>query len=243
MIRRLFTISLLTVCIRSGTTLAQASAPIPASEVKFRTQVLRDTAVAVYLLEIPPGQASVMHRHDTDLLTVFLSGGATSSRIGDRPAVVDSIPRGEVRFRPPGFTHATENVGPRPFRAVIFEFPSSVGAVRSSLPPDSRSCVAASETACVIERTVLCTDAFCVKRITMGAGATWANAEHSHKQIVVAVTDLKLVSDREAPLARLERPGGEIAYWRGGSAEHWTNPSALTVVIVDVVFKAEARDP
>lgn len=242
MIRGLLTIALLTLCVRSGTAAAQGSAPIPASEVKFRTQILHDTAVAVFLLEIPPSQASVMHRHNTDLLTVFLSGGATSSRIGDRPAVVDSIPSGEVRFRPPGFTHATENVGARPFRAVIFEFPSSVGAVRSSLPPDKRICVASSETACVVERTLLCTDAFCVKRITLGAGATWKNAEHSQKQIVVAVTDLDLVSDREAPLASVERRSGEIAYWRGGSAEYWRNPSPRTVVIIDVVFSS-ARSP
>jgi quercetin dioxygenase-like cupin family protein len=243
LIRALFTILLLTLCVGSGTVLAQAAAPIPASEVRFRTQVLRDTTVSVYLLHIPPSQASVMHRHNTDLLTVFLSGGATSSRIGDRPAVVDSIPAGEVRFRPPGFTHATENVGTRPFRAVIFEFPSSVGAVRSSLPPEGRACVAASEGACVIERTLLCTDAFCVKRITMGPGSTWENAQHSQKQIVVAVTDFKLVSDGEASLARVERRTGEIAYWPNGSAAHWKNRSAITVVLVDVIFNSDDRRP
>lgn len=243
MIRGLLTISLLTLCDCGGTALAQAATTIPASEVRYRTQVFRDSAVVVYLLEIPPSQASMMHRHSTDLLTVFLSGGATSSRIGDRPAVVDSIPAGEVRFRPPGFTHATENVGPRPFRAVIFEFPSSVGVVRSSPSPESRTCAAANETACVTERTLLCTDAFCVKRITMGAGSTWENAEHSAKQIVVAVTRLTLISDREAPLARVERHAGEIADWPDGSPAHWKNPSPMTVVLVDVVFNSDGRHP
>jgi hypothetical protein len=64
--------------------------------------------------------------------------------------------------------------------------------------------------------------------------------------LVANVTHLETAARNRDLFERLRRSlrrSGEIAYWRGGSAEHWTNPSTRTVVIIDLVFNPEARKP
>jgi len=149
---------------------AQDTTPISALEVKYRKRIFKNDRVSVYLLEIPPNHASLMHRHDTDILTIFVAGGETKSTIYGKPPKEDKFTVGEVRFRPAGFTHSTENMGANVFRAVILEFNSSVGAIEPSKPPDSRYCNPGSETACVSEKYLFCTARFCVKEIGIAPG-------------------------------------------------------------------------
>jgi hypothetical protein len=62
----------------------EPSSPIPSTEVKLRKEIYRDQHLTAYLLEIPPHNASVMHRHNTDMLGVFVSGGSTKGAFNDR---------------------------------------------------------------------------------------------------------------------------------------------------------------
>ena len=50
----------------------------------------------LFLLEIPPKHASLMHRHDTDLLSIFVSGGETKGTIYGQPPKEDRFAVGEV---------------------------------------------------------------------------------------------------------------------------------------------------
>jgi hypothetical protein len=45
--------------------------PISADEVTLRHRIYRDERVTIFLLDIPPGQATLLHRHDRDMLSVF----------------------------------------------------------------------------------------------------------------------------------------------------------------------------
>src|SRR4026208_1474293 len=60
--------------------------PIPASEVKYRHPILETSRFTAYLLEIPPHHATLMHRHDRDILSVFVSGAKTTSTSAVRSA-------------------------------------------------------------------------------------------------------------------------------------------------------------
>lgn len=96
---------------------AQSPTPISDLEVKYRKQIFKNDRFSVFLLEIPPNHASLMHRHDTDILTIFVSGGETKGTIYGKPPKEDRFAVGDVRFRPLGFTHSTENIGANMFRA------------------------------------------------------------------------------------------------------------------------------
>jgi hypothetical protein len=103
----------------------------PASEVKYRHPILETGRFIAYLLEIPPQHATMMHRHDRDILTVFVGSAKTTSTFYGREPVTDTIPSGEIRFRAAGFTHATRNEDSVVFRAVLLEFAQPQGAVQT----------------------------------------------------------------------------------------------------------------
>ena len=127
----------------------QQPAPIPADEVTLRHRIYGDGRVTIFLLDIPPGQATLPHRHDRDMLSVFVNGGRTRASFNGAAPVEDSFMPGDVRFRSAGFTHSTENIGTDRFLSVIFEFvdrrarasrrlgPPRASAIRIVRPPAS----------------------------------------------------------------------------------------------------------
>lgn len=217
---------------------AQDTTPISSLEVKYRKQIFKNDRVSVFLLEIPPNHASLMHRHDTDMLSIFVAGGETKSTIYDKPPKEDKFTVGEVRFRPAGFTHSTENIGANVFRSVILEFKSSMGAIQPTQPGDSRYCNPGREKVCVDEKYLLCTARFCVKAISIAPGAVWRNNEYASDQMLVAVSDYKLSSQRKGnPTIVLKRKSGEVEYFTGGSARQWRNVVSQPSRIIAVVFR------
>lgn len=86
----------------------EAAPPIPVAEVIYRLEVFRNEGLTAFLLELPPRHATLMHRHDRDILSVFVNGGRTTATFYGQPPRTDSIPLGDVRFRPAGFTHPRE---------------------------------------------------------------------------------------------------------------------------------------
>ena len=217
---------------------AQLTTPISALEVKYLKRILKNDRVSVYLLEIPPGHASLMHRHDTDILSIFMAGGETRGTIHGKPPREDRFTVGEVRFRPVGFTHSTENIGANVFRSVILEFNSSMGAIKPAKPRDARYCNPGSETACVAEKYLLCTAGFCVKEITVEPGAVWLNSDHASDQMLIAVSDYRFSYQRKGKTAHGRRlKSGEVQYLTGGSARQWKNALNAPARIIDVVFR------
>jgi hypothetical protein len=217
---------------------AQETAPISALEVKYRKQIYKNDRFSVFLLEIPPNHASLMHRHDTDILSIFVAGGETKGTIYGKPPREDRFAVGEVRFRPAGFTHSTENIGANVFRSVILEFNSSMGAIEPTKPPDSRYCNPGSDTACVDEKYLFCTAGFCVKGISIAPGAKWRDNESASDQLLVAVSDYKLSYKPEGKAAHVrERKSGEVEYFTGGPTRQRTNAASGPAHIIAVVFR------
>jgi hypothetical protein len=214
--------------LQCGIAVAQAPAPISSLEVKLRKQIFENDRLSVYLLEIPPNQASLMHRHDTDLLSVFVSGGETKSTIFGNPPKEDTFAVGAVRFRPAGFTHSTENIGTSMFRSVVVEFNSSMGAIETGKPDDSHYCDSDAKSACVDVKYVFCTARFCVQDVRIAPGAVWRN-DDTGDRLRVAVSDYQFST-------RI-RKSGEVEYFSRGSAKHWKNVGGKPARIVDVVFR------
>lgn len=217
---------------------AQETAPISALEVKYRKQIFKNDRASVFLLEIPPKHASLMHRHDTDILSIFVAGGETKGTIYGKPPKEDKFTIGEVRFRPAGFTHSTENIGANVFRSVILEFNSSMGSIQPSKPPDSRYCNPGSKAACVDEKYLFCTAKFCVQELSIAPGAVWRNSEYASDQMLVAVSDYKLSNKPKGKAANVRRrKSGEVEYFPRGSARQWENADSEPARIIAVVFR------
>jgi hypothetical protein len=57
-----------------------ASSPIPSTEVKLRNEIYRDPRLTAYLLEIPPHNATIMHRTRDGIV----ASGSTSDQANER---------------------------------------------------------------------------------------------------------------------------------------------------------------
>ena len=200
----------------------------------LRHRIYGDGRVAIFLLDIPPGQATLLHRHDRDMLSVFVNGGRTRASFNGAAAVEDSFTAGDVRFRSAGFTHSTENIGSDRFLSVIFEFVDSQGPRASAARPATHVCNPGSQTACVDDKPLFCTGKFCVDDLTLGPHAVRAAGDARADQILVAVSDYTFSEDAPGRAAAVHtRKSGEIEPVAAGPATRWTNagdPAHLVVV-------------
>jgi len=209
--------------------------PIPASEVKYRHPVLETSRFIAYLLEIPPHHATLMHRHDRDILTVFVSGAKTTSTFHGREPTTDAMPSGESRFRAAGFTHATRNDDSVVFRAVILEFAQPQGAVRAR-SDEQRYCNEGSPTACVMEKQQLCTEGFCVTEIRMAPGAIRKASARAASYAMIPVNNCELSVGAHDLASVHDYRGGDIQYFESAS-DSWKNSGQAEAHVVLVNFR------
>jgi hypothetical protein len=214
----------------------QQRAPISADEVTLRHRIYGDGRVTIFLLDIPPGQATLLHRHDRDMLSVFVNGGRTRASFNGASPVEDSFTPGDVRFRSAGFTHSTENTGTDRFLSLIFEFVDSQGQRESATRPATHVCNPDSQIACVDEQPRFCTSRFCVDDVTMAPHAVRPAGGATNDRILVAVSGYTFSEDNPGTAAVVHtRKSGEIEPMAAGPARRWTNagdPAHLVVVTV-----------
>jgi quercetin dioxygenase-like cupin family protein len=213
----------------------QQRMPVSADEVTLRHRLYGDGRVTIFLLDIPPGQATVLHRHDRDMLSVFVSGGRTRASFNGAAPVEDSFTPGDVRFRSAGFTHSTENISSDRFLSVIFEFVDSQGPRGPDTRSPSRVCNP-GQTACVEEKPLFCTSKFCVDDLTMAPRAVRPAGGATRDQILVAVSDYTFSEGiPEHPAAVHTRKTGEIEHMAAGPAGRWTNVGDQAHLVVVTV--------
>lgn len=215
----------------------QPSTPVPASEVTLRHEIYRDTRVTVYLLDIPPGAATQLHRHDRDILSVFVRGGKTRAVFNDGAPVEDTFAIGDVRFRNAGFTHSTENRDSADFYCVIFEFSGPQGPRRAAQHKPTRSCGAGAED-CVEEKPLFCTDGFCVDDVVLGPHAVKKDEGAAPDRMLIAVSDYELTSENESewPTSHARRTG-QVELIPAGPARRWTNATGDRAHFVALTFQ------
>jgi hypothetical protein len=214
----------------------QQHAPISADEVTLRHRIYGDGRVTIFLLDIPPGQATLLHRHDRDMLSVFANGGRTRASFNGSAPVEDSFTPGDVRFRSAGFTHSTENIGTDRFLSVIFEFAESQGPRASAVRPATHICNPDGRTGCIDEKPLFCTSRFCVDDLMMAPGAVRPAGGTTNDQILVAISGYTFAEDVPGTAAAVHtRKSGEIEAMAAGPARRWTNAGdAAHLVVVTV---------
>ncbi len=216
----------------------QQRAPISADEVTLRHKIYGNERANVFLLDIPPGQATLAHRHDRDMLSVFVSGGRTRASFNGAPTVEDMFAVGDVRFRSAGFTHSTENAGTERFTSVIFEFATSQGERVPATVAATQTCNPGSTTACVDVTPLFCTARFCVDDVRMAPGAVSNQPAATQDRMLVAVSDYAFREEESgAGAAVRRRKSGEIEDVAAGAASRWTNVSDKPAHIIIVSFR------
>lgn len=100
----------------------QRSEPlVDVSGDRFHQVLFENEVVRILRVEIPPGQETVMHRHERDyVMTVLAKAEIRELRQGAEPAL-RNWEGGQAVFLAGGFAHQVRNLGREPFRAVLVE--------------------------------------------------------------------------------------------------------------------------
>ena len=217
---------------------AQKPAPIPDSEVPQRKEIFRNQRVVVSLLQIAPRDATPMHQHARDMISVFVTGGKTSRTMYGAKPMTDRIAAGEVRFRNAGFAHDTRNDGTGPFRATIIEFIDPQGKREKPASKKSHYCNPGSATACVDEKSLFCTAKVCVEDVTIAPGAVTTRHSHSTDHMLVAVSDYEFTDQIEGKGKVVRtRKSGEVEYIPAGITHQLTNTGKAAARFIVVVWR------
>lgn len=77
--------------------------------------------VRVYYVEVPPHEATQLHRHDHDYIYVSLGPSDVVNAILNKPEIHLQLKDGETHFTRGGFAHVARNLADTPFRNITVE--------------------------------------------------------------------------------------------------------------------------
>jgi len=100
---------------------AQTDAAITMDEEPHHHLVLQNGLVKVFEVELPPRDAFLMHRHDTDDVAVLLGAATTVSTAPGQADVLTMTKPGEVVFARSGRVHSVRNIGQTAYLMVAID--------------------------------------------------------------------------------------------------------------------------
>jgi quercetin dioxygenase-like cupin family protein len=203
----------------------------------MRKEILSNDRLKAYLVTMAPGQASPMHRHDHDMLSVFVSGGELKVTDAKGTTGIKTSP-GEVHFQAGGFSHSVANAGKSEFKAVDIEFQDAQGKREPVGQKRNHYCNPGSKEACVTEKYLFCTARFCVEDVTMGPGAKSTQHSHDTEHMLVAISDYSLADDTtgKGVISREVKSGG-VEYLPAGITHVLTNNGKEEARFIAIIFK------
>ena len=203
----------------------------------MRKEILSNDRFKAYLVTLAPGQASPMHRHDHDMLSVLES--ASDLKVTDEKGTsgMKTSP-GDVLFQRGGFAHSVANAGKSEFRAVDIEFQDAQGKRQPVGHKRNHYCNPGSKDACVTEKYLFCTAKFCVEDVTMGPGAKSTRHSHDTEHMLVAISDYSLADDTtgKGVISREVKSGG-VEYLPAGITHVLTNTGKEEARFIAIIFK------
>jgi hypothetical protein len=220
---------LLWACALSVGAAHAQDAPVPDAQVPQRRELLRTDRFTVYLLDLAPGQATPMHRHDLDIASVFPTNTRTVSTFWKEPPRPDRPAVGAVRFRAAGFTHATANTDTSHFLSVIVAFARSQGRPDSTATGQRNHCSQLGPSTCTEVTTLFCLKDVCVLDISAPPGGVW-RATAPVLVVPVTSTAWSTPGSNVASSARVLAIG--TAVYEPISGMQWRNESAIAARLI-----------
>lgn len=199
-------------------------------------QVLENKYVRVFSVEVPPHSATLMHRHRHDYIFVTLGASDVESDRAGMPPVHLKLEDGQTEFAPGNFAHIAKNLADTPFRNVTIEFLQDEKTRQSSPPKwDEERGLDVLEGG---TRDILFVkDGIRVSEVDLQPGGVYPKHHHAGPHLVVAVSDLRLRSDKTgAGPTAIQMKSGEVAWVAGGFSHTLTNIATQPAKLITLEF-------
>jgi len=201
--------------------------------------VLENKFIRVFRVEVPPGETTLLHRHNHDYVYVTLGASDLDNRVQGKPAAHVQLQDGETRFLPGNFAHAVRDLATTPFRNITVELlqdkefrdaPSPWDAAKN----EDRSLQVLTGGS---QQILFVKDGVRVSEVELQPGATLPRHHHKGPHLVVAITDLNLRSEIEGQESvALHAKVGDSNWVPGGFTHTLTNVGKESAKFVTLEF-------
>jgi quercetin dioxygenase-like cupin family protein len=196
---------------------------------------LENEFLRVFKVEVAPHAATLMHRHRHDYLFVTLGDSHVSNEVEGKPAVELTLANGDTRFVAGDFAHIARNLAETPFCNITIEILQDE-KLRAG-PPLWKEENGEKTFAGGRNKILFVKDGVRVSEVDLDAGAIMPTHHHDRAHLLIAITDLELLSDEEGrtPLP-LKFKVGDIEWVAGESTHALTNTGNRAARFVTVEF-------
>jgi len=215
----------------------QAPAPLEVSAEPHHHQVLDNTFVRAYAVNVAPKESTLMHHHGLNYLSVSLGDAEfQNAKEGAQPVVV-KLKDGDVRFTPAPLTHQVTDVAVTPFRNITIELKQTATNQKACTESCDVPVTCAKDAACVSITKVMGSDQWTVLRTTLPAGGSYPEHAHAGNFLVIPLTDGDVkVQVKGGKETAGHYEAGKIV-WTDPVAHSLTNTGSKPISVVSVEFK------
>ncbi len=196
---------------------------------------LENEYIRVFKVEVAPHTATLMHRHHHDYVYVAIGDAHLSNEVAGKPPADVKLADGDTRFTPGNFAHIANNLSDQPFRNVTIELMQDDKSRQapSHWPEDSGEKTFPGGRS----KILFVKDGVRVSEVNLEPGAVVPSHHHVGPHLVVAISDLDLLSDVEGmgPMPAKFK-AGEIKWVPGGYTHTVTNVGKNPARLVTVEF-------
>lgn len=183
--------------------LAQTATEVAITAEPHHHLALKNQYVRVFKVEVPPHQATLMHRHQYDYAYVTIGPVELSNDVEGKAPANLKLQDGETRFSPGNFSHAVRVLSDTPFRNLTIELLRNTGKDQAAGEwSDERGLQILSggtQDILFVKGGVRASD------VQLNPGGTLPKDRHRAEQLIVAVTDSDLrIAARKSASMRLK---------------------------------------
>ncbi len=214
-------------------TVAAAQKPVPkevpVAEEPSHHLVLENQYTRAYKVEVAPGKATLLHRHDHDYIFVAIGDADISNEVLGKPPVEQKLKDGDVNFAPGGFAHVARNLASTPFRNVTIE------VLRKSNAPYAGPLRGHAVSK---EEVVVDLDAVTATRDELAPGAVTPPHVHDTDHMIIAISDLHLKNEVTGKGSfDVQQKAGDVVWVKGGFEHILTNVGKQPARFVVLEFR------
>jgi quercetin dioxygenase-like cupin family protein len=194
--------------------------------------VLKNEFVRVFQVEVPPHQATLMHRHRYDYVYVTIGAAEISNEPQGKPPATIKLQDGETRFLAGNFSHIARDVASTPFRNVTVEFlQDKKGASAPKWREDRGLQILQGGTADILAVK----DGVRITDFQLQPGASIPSHELAGPFLLVAVNDLDLRTQEKDRAGHLKP--GSVKWFPSGYKKTFSNAAKQTAHFVTLEFR------
>jgi hypothetical protein len=239
------------VCLLAFSLRAQAPTAVPAASEPHHHLYLENSYVRVLRVNIPAGDATLLHAHNVPYAYVSLGPADFANAVEGKPEARVKLVDGQVGYSRGGFAHLVRADAGQPFNNVTIELLHPQGEPRNLcekiVPGDAGTCdlSAAQRNAPIATRPLLETDEIRIDEVVVrknGNSGDIADKPHTLPGLLVAVSGAPIkIAGVSGPAAAEFLHSGESVWLASGRAPKFTLADGTESKLMLISFKDGAN--